>query len=696
MTRVEAGDAAAAARVRVEVGDAAAPASHAPTASPGVPQWLHDFLSTHPSPRPSRSFVMRRVMRLRTTCDGVGGEPVVAPSVLLLPWSAPTRRVLVYRRLVVREWEASQRRAARGEKERTQYGSYQMMEFADSRGNCSQAASLFEGTEPRVFVHRGTAWVLSMYPRFADKRNMELLLYSIAARRLRRLRTPDLPTRGKNWSPFSFCTTAGNCSVYFLYSFFPFVLLKLEDEESDQPSVRTVFTKRGQSPPVRGLAYRGGTPGIVVARRYVCGVGHTTLARHHLQGAFLWAFDMRRLHLGVRTARLDVDGLGQPASPLTFPTSAFVDEVSGTVHVTATESDAHWFSSGLLHSASSPDQTHRNFEYELQLKETARPHAAPVALLISGRSGADLNRALVHDALRAHVVQPLRAAGHVVDAYVCLSAEGRALSDRARQALAPLRVVYSPSSMGPSREEMAALVDANGGRKLTRTEEQTTRGSLFAQYERLSGCYDLARGGRPYAWFVRLRPDLVVWSPLPALHSLSTSTVHVRVRSAHGRYDLLDAHFGSNPLINQMASRCDGELSPRDAIIRQPCITADDQFFAVPASLARATFAFARRVATPAFHRQRRSLPMCGCWDCAEGLMTQHLLLEMLPFQPWLVNASLWRHRPVQGSGRRLPGLWRKTCTCCDTLRKCALAEARPNSTAVAVARSCDAPRVSE
>lgn len=155
----------------------------------------------------------------------------------------------------------------------------------------------------------------------------------------------------------------------------------------------------------------------------------------------------------------------------------------------------------------------------------------------------------------SNVIAPQGAAGGAVDVFMCLE-EPLALS------LSGDPSAWEP--MGPP------LVSWNF--------------SATSQFTRWHDCAQRVASTRaaPYDWYILLRPDLQLFSPLAALSTLNASSVHTRARGAFGTdnlFSLTTDHFSE-----YFDHAGCGNHIPRDGVPR-PLVIADDQLIVVPAVL---------------------------------------------------------------------------------------------------------------
>jgi hypothetical protein len=89
----------------------------------------------------------------------------------------------------------------------------------------------------------------------------------------------------------------------------------------------------------------------------------------------------------------------------------------------------------------------------------------------------------------------------------------------------------------------------------------------------------------PYDWYIRVRPDLVLWEDMPPLETLDRTAIHARLLAAQNVSGLTQAHFTyawDDPTCNAlicMPGSC-----------AKNCTVYDDQFAIVPAAQAEAYF----------------------------------------------------------------------------------------------------------
>mmetsp|Transcript_29679 Transcript_29679/g.86779 ORF Transcript_29679/g.86779 Transcript_29679/m.86779 type:complete len:404 (-) Transcript_29679:117-1328(-) len=336
-----------------------------------------------------------------------------------------------------------------------------------------------------------------------------------------------------------------------------------------------------------------------------------------------------------------------------------------------------------------------------------------------------LNDAIVHSSLVQHVLEPLAAAAYTTDVYVCMSTSDPPLTSEVLHMLQPKGVHHFNVTSLVAQATLQKLRRLNGGPLLPIpgkiiseadwSRNDKAHGSLFLQYHRLAKCAAalasrprrLDRSSSP-SWVLRTRPDLVfINAPGPWPHpSEKASGMLVRLRSAHGFLDdLVDEHF-SNPafwqynyMCGQPATHLQREASrvidKFDSRIIQPCVTVDDMVFAVSYDLLNTIFDEAlRNFSASSFYIRKRHLPECGCWDCAEGMLTAYLQLIRVPMRLLRLPATLAKKvampqaevakRTTREGKRR--GVWShsynftvvpsgisKRCVCClnEPFKKC-------------------------
>jgi len=122
--------------------------------------------------------------------------------------------------------------------------------------------------------------------------------------------------------------------------------------------------------------------------------------------------------------------------------------------------------------------------------------------------------------------------------------------------------------------------------------------SLFAQISRMGQCYWQAleyeaQRAESYAWFLRLRPDLLFFADVPPLWSYSSSHVSVRARSLHGgKYARRHPISVTLEYFAVVRQGCEKNPSCTESAAPLPCLVPDDTFAVMPRHLASRYFLF--------------------------------------------------------------------------------------------------------
>jgi hypothetical protein len=187
----------------------------------------------------------------------------------------------------------------------------------------------------------------------------------------------------------------------------------------------------------------------------------------------------------------------------------------------------------------------------------APPGGLRIAVLVVGQMKPNNQNALTLESLRARVIDPYRRDGHVVDTFLC---ETLAITDRA-------------STLVLTRLRPYTVFDVEAANQFDRNE---------ACYKRVLETHAAA----PYDWYVRVRPDLVLWDDAPAPESLDAGAIHARLLSAQNM-----------PGVKQgtMSYAFDDPKCNHEVCLPGTCSTLcevyDDEFAIVPAAMAEAYFA---------------------------------------------------------------------------------------------------------
>ena len=241
----------------------------------------------------------------------------------------------------------------------------------------------------------------------------------------------------------------------------------------------------------------------------------------------------------------------------------------------------------------------------LHLRPPSRVAKPRIAFIVAGRVVDAAVAPTAEDAGRWYdfIVAPQVAAGLAVDFFVCL-AEPLGLDAEALNSLGTPRASF----IFPA----------------------------FSQFQRWQKCAgDIAAvEDAPYAWYILLRPDLQLFSPLPPLVELNASAVHARARGAY----LTDAVFpgltGDHFSHGFYSASCwDAGFAPRDGAPRA-WVMSDDQLLIVPARHWQAVANISATWEDPAYANcntwvpvTRTSPPYGSGWDSfPEADLTRGLL----------------------------------------------------------------------
>lgn len=192
-----------------------------------------------------------------------------------------------------------------------------------------------------------------------------------------------------------------------------------------------------------------------------------------------------------------------------------------------------------------------------------------------------IDNAVHLEALRARVLDRYRRDGHRVDVILCnhIQAPWALIGQAMLRRLEPYTQLH--------------------------TEEIKSTDGL-GQFWRLSSCFRALRehhnGSLPYEWYIKSRPDLLLFDDAPNLDSLDRASIHARLLIASNFPNLVAEHFGASPPTTEGARESAwswgrGECSPAlcgagpcaaaDAI----CAVFDDQLFIAHSSVAHIAFA---------------------------------------------------------------------------------------------------------
>ena len=175
--------------------------------------------------------------------------------------------------------------------------------------------------------------------------------------------------------------------------------------------------------------------------------------------------------------------------------------------------------------------------------------------------------------------------------------------------------------------------------------------------ERQDACYRQVQAHEPargaYHWFVKSRPDLVLWEEAPPLASLARDAVHARLLAAVGMQGLTTASFSSGwrlPLADCGADVC------LPGACATACAVYDDQLAFVPAQMAAAYFLHSawrslsvEQARNASLVETGQPLPPLSEEECAwthngfpEGALTRKVLLLGGRWAPLTLEARLF------------------------------------------------------
>ena len=257
--------------------------------------------------------------------------------------------------------------------------------------------------------------------------------------------------------------------------------------------------------------------------------------------------------------------------------------------------------------------------------------AASVALLLSGtlssvaRSRPPSFLPEVAASLRRFVIEPLLMARASVTSFLCIPQSEPLPPKGLADALYIVQVV---------RQE---IKDYNHWCPESHAEKdfvqqpwllskKNAHSSTWLMWRRVRGCFHAALchtrklQTEPFTHFVRARPDIVFFAPLP-LSELDPGAVSLRARSLHGGLSTL--HVSRDHLTS---NSCSAMMSPKCLRQRSQCLLIDDQFAIVPCHLARSFFEQSINASHTSTVRQLRmfgrpaSLVWGGDVECASCL----------------------------------------------------------------------------
>lgn len=270
----------------------------------------------------------------------------------------------------------------------------------------------------------------------------------------------------------------------------------------------------------------------------------------------------------------------------------------------------------------------------------AAPKRPSVAVLVaSGRS--DLQRQTLArklESTRDFLLRPLRAVAEV-STFICLEVAQPAWQSKLMRAfLSPRQIWQFDACEWQDLSDVARRCCENKRQPICDAPEQADdeESASLTQFYGLGACFQRVlqvSQSVMHDFYIRTRPDLhwvgafnvsLLWAP-DARHRLG-----LRYRSAVG---LSDARLGQfqRPWYKVGPGVCGEARWQTD----YSCYTLDDQLALVPAMLARLYFDFARERLSRDFQALRRErlhlVPECSCWRCAEGRLTEYLLVLQVP-----------------------------------------------------------------
>ena len=219
-----------------------------------------------------------------------------------------------------------------------------------------------------------------------------------------------------------------------------------------------------------------------------------------------------------------------------------------------------------------------------------------VAVLVVGQP--KVETPLVFESIRSRILDRLRAKQHRVHVFLC--EDPLTLQDS-----------WTALSLERLRPFERFAIDAN------------------SQLERNLKCFEKLEQ-QNFDWFVRTRPDLVLWDDVPDLEHLDDGAIHARLLSA---VNITGLHFGTfNTAFD--TDKCNGDVCGRPEGCTT-CAVFEDQLALVPRSAAQAYF--------NAFKMLEGASG--SCWPTngfPEGFFTRAVLRGGGRFVPLTLEARLW------------------------------------------------------
>lgn len=235
------------------------------------------------------------------------------------------------------------------------------------------------------------------------------------------------------------------------------------------------------------------------------------------------------------------------------------------------------------------------------LASCAQPCCAfRVAVLIVGQP--KVEDPIIIESIRTRIIEPLHAQGHLTDVALCET----------------LHLKDAWAEMTLERLQPYFEFDLNATNQLERVHKCSHK-----LHESTGARYD---------WFIKTRPDLILWENVPPLETLNASKVHARLLSAvnitglkYGSFNTAFNNAGCNP----------------DACTSGPCSTAcavyDDQLAVVGGGTAAHAFLHA--------FEHTEGATECG-WPQG-GFPEHHFTRAVLRgggvFEPLTLEARLWK-----------------------------------------------------
>jgi hypothetical protein len=241
------------------------------------------------------------------------------------------------------------------------------------------------------------------------------------------------------------------------------------------------------------------------------------------------------------------------------------------------------------------------------------------------------------ESFKKYVVAPLTARGSSLDFFVCLDStdpeDERELRPLIEDTLGKPQLMVFEQDCDETCQNIMAAHEEHGERDdgvyLLAPRQFFRRKACFqrlAAHERAA----INSGESRYSFIMMARPDLQWLADFPD-DGLDPNQVGLKYSRANG-INLTLAHL-SRPIPFV------GENTCSDEMMRHRCVTVDDTFAVVPALQAKRFFEFPVFRQTEEYtallvaRRSEVRAGMCGCWWCAEGRLTEYLLVRSVPFE---------------------------------------------------------------